>query len=107
MERTGSISKKVVSPDLKEEREKANFKAKELSNVMWYNPDYYKEQKEIAKIVHNDPILKNTHEFYDMTREEQQVHVLKRTKRAFELNKKLFFHNITPYEYAYWFTLHN
>lgn len=34
MERTGSIDKKIVAPDLLEERQKCNFNIEELASIL-------------------------------------------------------------------------
>lgn len=39
MERTGSIEKGIVSPDLLEERQKCNFDTEELAVILNYGKD--------------------------------------------------------------------
>jgi len=39
----------------------------------------------------SDPVLRNTHKFYEMTVEEMWEHQMKKTRRAFELDKKKWF----------------
>lgn len=40
----------------------------------------------------SDPILRNTHKFYDMGREEMWQTQMKKFRRAFELDKEKWFH---------------
>ena len=68
----GSIAKGIVASDLLDERKKCNFNQEEFMNLIITkkHADYFKRT---IKIMESDPILKNTHKYYDMTREEQMV----------------------------------
>lgn len=41
----------------------------------------------------SDPVLRNSHKFYDMTREEMWMDHIKKTRRAYELAKDKYFVN--------------
>ena len=79
-----------MASDLLEERAKCNFDQKEFQNIVRGKEDveYYKE---IVATMESDPILKNSHKYYDMTREEQMVDSMKKAKRGFELKGPKFF----------------
>jgi CMP-N-acetylneuraminic acid synthetase len=38
-------------------------------------------------MITNDPVLKNSHKFYEMTREEMWIDHMKKLRRAYELQK--------------------
>lgn len=103
MERTGSIEKGIVSPDLLEERQKCNFDTEELAVILNYGKDKLDQLRAWKKVADADPILRNTHKYYDMTREEQMVNGFQKVKRAYELDKKQYFHDIKPTDYNYFF----
>ena len=44
-------------------------------------------------LIDNDPILRNTHKFYEMTREEAIEYNLKKMRRLYELKKDTLFKN--------------
>lgn len=51
----------------------------------------------------NDPILRNSEKWYDMTREEQWETLFKKAKRIYEIDRVRFYHK---YKVAYipWFS---
>lgn len=70
MERTGSIKNKIVSPDLIEERQKCNFNSQELTEFLYNGKENVNKIQDYIETIDKDPILRNSHKFYDMTREE-------------------------------------
>ena len=86
----GSIAKGIVASDLLEERKKCNFDQEEFFNLILTKKhvDYFKRSIEIME---SDPILKNTHKYYDMTREEQMVLGMQKVKRGVQLHGFKFF----------------
>jgi len=44
----------------------------------------------------SDPILKNSHKYYDMTREEQMLDSMKKIRRGYELQGVKFFFKTSP-----------
>lgn len=65
------MKNKVVSSDLLEERSKRDFEIE--GNNIFRHVDYYMDfehYESMDKFCENDPILRNSHLFYDMTREE-------------------------------------
>ena len=65
----GSIKKGIVASDLKDERAKCNFDQKEFCNLVRGKDDvdYFKK---VVATMESDPILRNSHKYYDMTRAE-------------------------------------
>ena len=65
----GSINRKIVNPDLQEERDKGLFDAEELANFF-----YGEERNKLANAFLDDiiahPEWKSSFNYYDMTREE-------------------------------------
>ena len=49
----------------------------------------------------NDPVLKNTHKYYEMTKEERWIDHMKKLRRAWELKKNEWFINYNP-KYPLW-----
>ena len=102
--RTGSIKDKIVAPDLLDERAKRNFDGEELTHVLFRGKDKYDDYKENMTLGESDPVLRNTHEWYDMTREEKQDTLIRKVRRAWELRKEKFFTNYSP-DYIVWYQL--
>ena len=68
--RPGSIKNKIVASDLEEERLKSNFNGQELTESWFGGKQALEDYKSMMAIMENDPILRNTEKWYDMTREE-------------------------------------
>ena len=49
----------------------------------------------------NDPVLRNTHKFYDMTRAEQVQEQMRKFRRAYEIAKDKYFVNKDTYDPYY------
>lgn len=91
----GSIKNKIVASDLVEERAKRNFDSE--GNNAFLNilgPDHL-AAKEAEEFIKSDPILMNSHKWYEMTREEQWIDHMKKFRRAWELAKQKYFINYT------------
>ncbi len=87
----GSIKNKVVCSDLQEERDQRDFDneaGRVFKNLV--HPQYQKTIERSGDFISSDPILQNSHKFYDMTREEQWLDHIKKFRRAFELDKNRF-----------------
>ena len=96
--RPGSIKNRVVASDLEEERLKANFNSTELSEAWWGDRQTWEEYKDLTSLIDSDPVLRNTNEWYDMTREEQWETLFKKARRFYEIDKKRFY---TEYKSTY------
>ena len=67
----GSVKNKIVASDLVEERKNRDFQLKDdklFNHIDYYND--YKAFQDADKFLENDPILRNSHKFYEMSREE-------------------------------------
>ena len=53
-------------------------------------------------MLESDPILKNDHTWYDMTREEQMETLLKKSRRVYEIDRKKYFQDVNNGFHA-WF----
>ena len=91
----GSIAKGIVATDLLEERKKCNFDQEEFWNLIWTKKhvDYYKKT---IKMMESDPILMNSHKYYDMTRQEQMVNSMEKIKRGYQLYGTKYFFDEKP-----------
>ena len=88
----GSWKNKVVNSDLQEERDKCDFNGKLGGGVeVLFDAANLQRAKDSAAFVSGDPILRNTHKFYDMTREEMWEHQMVKYNRAFSLGKEKWF----------------
>jgi hypothetical protein len=71
----GSWKNKIVASDLQDERDKCDFDAKKGNGFEGIlNQEYILRFKDALSFMESDPILENTHKFYDMTKEEMWTH---------------------------------
>ena len=91
LSRTGSVKRGIVSPDLLEERAKCNFDQEELRLFLHGGEDRLRVWKNMIKVFGDDPELRNTLEFHDMTPHEMQENLWKRLKVAYEKHRDFFF----------------
>lgn len=94
----GSIKNKVVSSDLLAERANRDFddeNGKALINRFDLG-GFFHQREEIQKVIENDPLLRNTHKYYEMSTEEMQTFQMKRLRRAYEIKKDEWFVNHDP-----------
>ena len=88
----GSWKNKIVNSDLQEERDKRDFDGKLGDGVkVLLDGATFKRLGEAADFVSGDPVLRNTHKFYDMTKEEMWEHHMAKYNRAFSLDKEKWF----------------
>ena len=66
----GSIKNQIVASDLLEERKNCNFDQAELWDLI-LTKKHVEYFKKIVKVMESDPLLTNSHKYYDMTRAEQ------------------------------------
>ena len=66
----GSIKRRIVNPDLLEERAKCNFDKEEAKRVI-YPAEQLAEFKFYEDLVKKHPEVKSTFKYYEMTREEK------------------------------------
>lgn len=52
-----------------------------------------KEGEEFMKITNSDPILRNSHDFYSMSREDMKAVQYRKIRRMAEIDKAKFFSN--------------
>ena len=83
----GSWKNKIVASDLQEERDKQDFDSTKGGGLVGVlNQDYSQRLWDALAFMESDPILKNTHKFYEMTKEEMWEHHMQKLKRARELD---------------------
>ncbi len=70
--RTGSVRRDIVSPDLLEERAKCNFDQAELQTFLHGGEEKLASWKKFADIVGNDEGMRNNVGFYDLSPHEMQ-----------------------------------
>ena len=95
----GSVKNKIVASDLIEERNNRDFEIK--GGLLYKNIDFYAnfdQLQEFDKFMENDPILRNSHHFYEMSREEQMHTNMKKLSRAYQLKKKEWFQDIERFK---------
>ena len=71
----------VVNVDLVEERGLLNFNQEQLAELLWGGKEGLNTFRNVTDFHANDPILQNTHHYYDMTREEKMEHAYMKTAR--------------------------
>lgn len=89
--RTGSVKRGVVSPDLLEERAKCAFSQEELMNFVHGGDETLSAWKRMMAMFGDDPELRNTLDFYDMTPHEMQENLWKRMLSVYQKHKPEFF----------------
>ena len=90
----GSIEKKIYSSDLLLERANKNFTGS-LDEAV--DSENYRRTKESVAFMESHPGLRNSHTFYDMTKEEQMKAKLKKVNLAYRLGKDKWFVNHQPH----------
>jgi hypothetical protein len=61
----------TINNSLEQERKSIDFNQEQLAEVIWSGKDKLERHRRLMDLFANDPILKNTHFFYEMTREEK------------------------------------
>jgi hypothetical protein len=85
----GSFKRKIVNPDLIEERKQCNFDQKELFKFI-YDEKTYNWIQEMNQLVQDHPeIMDNQLDTFDMTREEKFEFYWKRIHRIVQLKPDL------------------
>jgi len=88
----GSLKNKITATDMLEERAKVAFDQQELQVYLHGGEENFKGHKAMMDVM-SHPELKNHHKFYEMTPEEQQHDLMKRTSFLWNdpaLHKKHF-----------------
>lgn len=89
--RTGSVRRGAVSIDLAEERQKCSFDQKEMGVFLGGGQERYDFWKESLDKFGNDPELRNSFEYEQMTRVEMMEDLWRRMKVVMEKHGKAFF----------------
>ena len=55
-----------------------------------------KEVEELNALFESDPLLRNSHKWFDMTREEQMAFMYKRCERLHQIDHKRFYTDFKP-----------
>ena len=93
----GSWANKVVASDLLDERAKRDFddeQGRAFKNILNQEELYAREEQ--MNVISSDPILRNSHTFYDMTREEMWIDHMRKFNRAWQLRKEQWFTKFNP-----------
>ena len=61
----------MVNIDLLDERKTLSFNQELLAELIWGSRAALERHRRISRIFARDPVLKNSHHYYDMTREEK------------------------------------
>jgi len=67
----GSMRDRRVHSDLQKERDRCNFDQEELYEVFIGGPNAKAKVASWISMLESEPLLGNSHAFYDMSREEQ------------------------------------
>jgi hypothetical protein len=59
--------------------------------LLWGGKEEYESVKKDVEIMENDPILRNTHKWYDLTRDEMFDLQLKKFRRFAETHRDRYF----------------
>ena len=102
----GSWKNKVTATELVEERANKNFDQNQLANFLYGN------KKDLASLYRQwdmqkkDPMLANTHKFYEMTVKEKKLYQFKKLNYIWnkypELRKEFFCGSMRP-DKCYWY----
>jgi hypothetical protein len=88
----GSWKNKIVASDLQEERDKQDFQNIKVNGLNpLTDPECQARFYESINFHINDPVLKNTHKYYELTREEIFQRETMKLKRAYEIGKEKWF----------------
>ena len=79
------MKNKVVASDLLEERQKIDFDQQEVGEWLYNGKEGLNRYNSYCEIIQNDPILRNSEEFFDLTRTEQMMVLKKKTQRIAEV----------------------
>jgi hypothetical protein len=101
----GSIKNNIVATELLEERSVCNFDQEELYKIYWSNPEVREIKNKADFDAANDPIMMNTHEYYEWTPKEIQENWMKKLKRAWQLDRKFYF-QMRPHAQVQWMSSH-
>jgi hypothetical protein len=61
----------TINISLEQERKSIDFNQEQLAEVIWSGKEKLERHRKLMDLFANDPILKNTHFYYEMTREEK------------------------------------
>ena len=98
-----SINNKKLLPttiniSLKEERATLDFNQEALSELTWGGKESLQRFRTLMELFSTDPILKNTHFFYEMTREEKMELNYQRMPQLYKkIPEDLTYKNIFDY----------
>ena len=101
----GSIKNNIVATELVEERSNCNFDQEELFNIYCSNPKVIEWKAKAEFDEANDPIMKNTHKYYEWSPKEIQENWMRKLNRAWQLDKKFYF-QMRPHAQYMWYDTH-
>ena len=87
----GSIRNNIVATELVGERSKCNFDQEEMYRIYYSNPEIRKIKAKADFNAANDPIMKNTHKYYEWSPKEIQENWMKKLQRAWKVDKEFYF----------------
>ena len=87
------MDRKIVNPDLAEERAKCDFDKREVYEAIMdvEMADRYVKESQYFR---DYPELRPTREWYDMSREEQMEDYWRRIRILYQIDRKVFFENL-------------
>ena len=102
----GSIDRKITATELVEERANKNFDQAQVRDFLWGDKaDYASLQARYQEQI-NDPMMANSHHFYEMTTKEKKVHQFKKLNHIWntypEKRKEFFCGSMRP-DKCYWY----
>lgn len=90
LERSGSIRRKKVNPDLLAERDKLAFSKDDVEACI-FDLEAIAQFKRWSKYFKKHPAMMINHEFFDMTREEQMRCRWDNLALKYKVNREVFF----------------
>ena len=75
----------TININLKEERARIDFNQDQLANVLWGGDKGLKKIRNLMDLFGSDPILKNSHFYFEMTREEKMEYHYEKLPRILEM----------------------
>ena len=85
----GSIKRKIVNPDLQEERDKCNFDQEEVEQIINL-PGFREYHSKIIDVIEKNPHLMQTNKSLEMTRDELMKHQWTHINKIMDIDPTIY-----------------
>ena len=88
----------TINISLEQERKSIDFNQEQLAEVIWSGKEKLERHRKLMDLFSKDPILKNTHFYYEMTREEKMEYAYSKMPTFYtKVPEELTYQNIFYY----------